>query len=222
MKLLPDLLADRVRRDASAPFLTHYASPTERTELSARTFANWVDKTANLLVEDDLGPGDRVRLALADEHPAHWMTLVWTAAAWQAGLVVADGGATVAVTGPDASGGAGSYACSLHPLGLGLRDLPPGVRDFSTEALAQPDAWFGAEPPRADSPAWDVAGQRRTAGEVVAVEGRGDRAVLVDAGDAWAAVADALVAPLVGGGSSVVVAATMTEAERARVAETER
>ncbi|GAB3714433.1 TIGR03089 family protein [Mariniluteicoccus flavus] len=221
MTLLPDLLADRVRRDPASPFLTHYGSPTERTELSARTFSNWADKTANLLVDEaDLGPGDRVRLDLLATHPAHWMTLVWVAGVWRAGLAVVDGDADLVVTGPDAGGGPGSYACSLHPLALGLRDLPAGVRDFSADALAQPDAWFG-EGPEADALAWSVGGVDLTHADVSAGEGRGSRAVVVSEGDALAAVRAALVAPLLGGGSSVVVAPTIDADARARLEEAE-
>lgn len=218
--LLPDLLADRVRRDPSNPLLTHYGSATERTELSARTFANWVDKTANLIVEDDLGPGDRVRLDLLAERPGHWMTLVWVAAAWRAGVAVTDGDAELVVTGPGADGGAGSYACSLHPLGLALRGLGGGVRDFSSEALAQPDAWLGTGG-TADDPAWAVAGRTLTAAELLGTDASDRRQLVVGEGDAFEVVTRALIAPVLGGGSVVVVDPAVTDGERARIAEVE-
>lgn len=219
--LLPDLLAARVRRDPSNPLVTHYGSPTERTELSARTFANWVDKTANLLAEDDLGPGDRVRLALLADHPGHWMTLVWVAAACRAGVAVTDGPGEIVVTGPEANGGVGSYACSLHPLGLGLRDLPPGVRDFSAEALAQPDAWLGTGG-AGDDPAWEVAGGSLTLADLGDATPSAGREVVIAEGDALALVQRALVAPLLGGGSVVVVDPSVGAADRARIAGAER
>lgn len=80
-----NLLRRRVTAEPSLPLVTFYDDATgERVELSARTFDNWVAKTANLLV-DGLGaqPGDRVVLAL----PPHWQTAVWLFACWSAGLV---------------------------------------------------------------------------------------------------------------------------------------
>jgi uncharacterized protein (TIGR03089 family) len=66
------------------PLLTWYhAAAGQRVELSARTFGNWVAKTANLLVEElGLEPGDRVGLLL----PSHWLAPVALAACWRAGL----------------------------------------------------------------------------------------------------------------------------------------
>ena len=55
----------------------------ERVELSYKTFANWVAKTANLLVEElEVAPGERVALLL----PTHWQTVVLRAACWLAGV----------------------------------------------------------------------------------------------------------------------------------------
>jgi uncharacterized protein (TIGR03089 family) len=73
-------------RYGDKPFLTWYDDHRdERIELSYRTFANWVAKTANLLV-DELGaePGDQVGAVLVD----HWQTPVVLAACWRAGLGV--------------------------------------------------------------------------------------------------------------------------------------
>lgn len=49
--------------DPAAPLVTFYDDATgERVELSARTFDNWVAKTANLLQDElNAGPGDRDR-----------------------------------------------------------------------------------------------------------------------------------------------------------------
>lgn len=80
-----DLLRRRVADDPSNPLVTFYDDATgERVELSARTFDNWVAKTANFLV-DGLGaePGTRAVLVL----PPHWQTAVWLMACWSAGIV---------------------------------------------------------------------------------------------------------------------------------------
>ena len=82
-------LAQRVARRGAQPLLTYYsAADGARTELSAVTFANWVDKTANLIVDLGHEDGDPIDVALAEAHPAHWVTLVWIAAAWQRGCPV--------------------------------------------------------------------------------------------------------------------------------------
>ncbi len=53
------VFADAVATDPNRPLLTWYDDATgERTELSGATLANWVAKTANLLVDElALGPG---------------------------------------------------------------------------------------------------------------------------------------------------------------------
>jgi len=93
------------------PFLTWYGHDGERVELSATVTANWVTKTANLLVEEfDAGPGTLVRLHL----PPHWRTAVWALATWRVGagvLLEDDMAADVHVTDrpggvPSAGGGA--------------------------------------------------------------------------------------------------------------------
>jgi acyl-CoA synthetase (AMP-forming)/AMP-acid ligase II len=87
------------------PFLTWYDDDRgERVELSYRTFANWVAKTANLLV-DELGaePGDRVGLLAVQ----HWQTAVILAACWRAG---------VSVVVPDPSGGSQAPRSTGAPL----------------------------------------------------------------------------------------------------------
>jgi uncharacterized protein (TIGR03089 family) len=80
------LLAARLERDPARPFVTFYDDATgDRAELSTASFANWVSKTANLLV-DGLGcaPSDTVSIAL----PRHWLAPVWALATWSAGLRV--------------------------------------------------------------------------------------------------------------------------------------
>src|SRR5438874_6116392 len=85
------LLSRAIAADPARPLITFYDDAAgERIELSAKTFGNWVAKTANLLVDGlDAQPGERVALLL----PPHWQTAVWAYAAWSAGLVVHIGGA---------------------------------------------------------------------------------------------------------------------------------
>lgn len=187
-----------------------------------RSFTNWVDKTANLLLELDL---DEVVVAglVSREHPGHWMSLIWPLATWQAGgRYVLDGPGTVAVIGPDAPSavpGSVTFACSLHPLGLGLRDLPSAVLDFTSEALARPDApvMMPVEP---DAIAWDGPDRQlsHTQLDVPAQAGR----VLVQPQDAWQTLADAVIAPILGGGSAVVVEGDLEPERRARLLASER
>ena len=98
----PDLLAALVRRDPGRPLITFYDDATgERTELSVTTYANWVAKTANLLVDEYLlEEGDTLLIDL----PAHWLVPVFAGAAWLAGIAVTTDPAQSAhlvVTGPD-------------------------------------------------------------------------------------------------------------------------
>ena len=87
--------------------MTFYDFATgERVELSVATYANWVAKTASLLVEEaDLERGQRLLVDL----PAHWLTPVFLGAAWTVGLEVvwdeSAGAADGFVTGPAGAGG---------------------------------------------------------------------------------------------------------------------
>jgi uncharacterized protein (TIGR03089 family) len=185
-------LARRVARRGAQPLLTYYsAADGARTELSAVTFANWVDKTANLIVDLGHEDGDPIDVALAEAHPAHWVTLVWIAAAWQRGCPVNLGttGAGLLVVGPgDDRRAELTVACSLHPLGLGFRPPVPGVIDYA-EVFVQPDAHDEALDPL-DS--------------TVVVAPSDDRTLLPAPAPGWETVARALVAPVLGDGSTVV------------------
>lgn len=224
------LILDRLRRrtaiDGASPFLTHYADG-QRTELSARSFANWVTKTANLVVDEyALEPGDTVRLTVADAYPMHWMTLIWTMAAWQAGLTVVDEAADLEVAGPEAASFGGApgglaVACSLHPLGLGLVGLPSGWTDFSTAALAQPDDWFGETAADSDL-AWAVENDHLSFADLAEVDARAGRSVVSGVLDRWQAVRTCLLAPLLGGGSTVIVAGDPSPTELERIAAAEK
>jgi uncharacterized protein (TIGR03089 family) len=169
--LFSQQLRQRVAKAGSTPLITYYDDGTgERTELSALSFGNWVDKTANLLVDELLiEPGSPVSLRLAQEAPAHWTTLVWVAAIWRVGCPVvigAEAEPAVEVAGPadafDAENGGTTeqVACSLHPLGLGFGTaLPEDVLDYGVEVRGQSDAFNGPLPGES-SPAW-IDNERR-------------------------------------------------------------
>ena len=209
-----------VRTAAGAPLLTHYGPAGERTELSVASFANWVAKTVNLL--DDLGIADSdvVSLPVLAGRPAHWMGLVWPFALWQAGLPahLDDPDADVAVVGPTAPPPVAptTLACSLDPWGRALADLPDGVADYSSEALAQPDA-AASTPAPPDAPAWADGERTLTVADVAALEPITDR-VLARPTTAWEAVS--LLARAILGGGSVVF--TESDGDPARTASAEK
>lgn len=209
-------LQRRVATRGAQPFLTYYdAADGSRIELSAVTFANWVDKTANMIVDLGLDDGEPIDVALAETHPGHWVTLVWIAAAWQRGCPVNPGvgDAPFLVVGPGDDRRAGTtVACSLHPLGLGFPEPPVDAVDYR-EVFAQPDLH---DVGLTDAPAlW--------AGEPVPTVGpRDDRILVLDPEAGWDTVAGLLVSPALGAGSTVVAvgysahdAARLAEAERA-------
>lgn len=216
-----DALRRRVRTNGAQPLLTHYdLDRRERTELSAVSFANWVDKTCHLLDELELGAGDQLAVPVLAERPGHWAGLIATMAGWQLGahVVVEPAPETlVAVVGPDHPWAVipptwlTVVACSLHPLGLPLAPPAPVV-DFA-DVLSMPDVTL-ASPHSPEDLAWE----QLTYADLGAVAPQAER-VLVRA-DGAAAVLDALVAPLLGGGSAVVVGgagnvATIAADERA-------
>ncbi len=149
-------LLDRHLRDApSRPLVTAYDTGA-RTELSVTTYANWVAKTASLLVDElDLQRGDRLRLDL----PTHWLGPVLLGAAWRCGLQVTWGDdAEAVVCGPaglptwaERANERVVLATALDPLGQRFADgVPVGVHDLGVEVWSQPDAFVPWDPP-ADS-----------------------------------------------------------------------
>lgn len=156
------VLGRRLRTDAARPLITFYDDASgERVELSVTTYANWVAKTASLLVEEhDLERGQRLCVDL----PAHWLGPVFLGAAWTAGLVVTaadDGPADAVVCGPASldrwaplAGDRPVLACSLLPLGVRFAEpLPAGVHDVGVEVWSQPDAFTPYDPPGPEDPA---------------------------------------------------------------------
>ncbi len=208
---MADMFSDVFTRPSPAPLITYYEGDA-RIELSGVTFSNWVMKTANFF--DDLGgeSNEALALGLADTHPGHWVSLIWAAATWFAGGHVVAGvpeGAAFAVVGPDdARRGGVTVACSLHPLGLGFDATPPGCADYA-DVLAQPDVAVEGMP-SPTNPAW---GDRSYA-DLDHVEGRSDRLLFSQPTNSWEFLRDALAAPLLGGGSSVITVGL--DAERVR------
>ncbi len=217
------VLRDALSADPGRPLVTFYdLASDERVELSVTTYANWVAKTASLLVEEHgLDGGERLRVDL----PAHWLAPVFWGAAWSAGIVVTDATAPEAVDavvcGPSTlatwAGRAGQVpvlACSLRPMGARFAEaLPADVHDVGVEVWGQPDSFLAPEPVEAS---WDAltAGEARTTharlwetariGTLLADGGR----LLVEADGAAALDPRHLAEPLARGGSLVVVVGT--------------
>lgn len=207
MTTFADLLAQGLRRDPGRPFVTFYDVDTgERTELSLTTYANWVAKAANLLVEElDLGQDDVLLLDL----PCHWLGPVFLGAAWTVGLEVAYAGdgptPDAVVCGPEGldtwasrAGEVAVVASALHPLGLRFPDgVPPGVHDLGVEVWSQPDAFLGIPAVGPSEPDWEAA----ASGSLLTEGGR----LLSTANPASPPGLPVLTEPLARGGSLVLV-----------------
>jgi uncharacterized protein (TIGR03089 family) len=209
--LLAERLRQRVRLDGSAPLFTFYDLESgDRTELSATSFSNWVDKTSNLLVDEvAVGEGDVISMPLALEASGHWLTAVWQLACWQVGLAVDLTNPSLpaaVVTGRQWQGHAERdiFACALHPLGFGFGEpLPDGVRDYAIEVRSHADKYYGY-PPEPGAIAWVDAERILSQAELSNVDGQPARR-LVRVGDPWATCRNGIVTALVTGGSAVVV-----------------
>ena len=196
-----------IAADATQPFITFYDDATgERVELSGATLANWVAKTANLLVDGmALGPGDVAAVRL----PPHWQTAAILLGCWSAGLTVDVSGSAAAdvafVTAevdprPVAEE---TYAVSLAPLGLPFRPGPPqGTVDFSVEVRGYGDQFPGNAALPGQAALDDATHAELLAAGAARAVPRGVR-VLIDA-DADPDPRSWLVAPLVAGGSVVL------------------
>lgn len=218
--LIADLLRQRVRRGGAAPLLTYYDLDTgERTELSATSFLNWVDKTSNLFVDDlRLESGAVVGLELARSAPGHWLTLAIELASWQIGATVTVGQPTgaavdVLVVGPDWQGADLTsaetvLACALHPLGLGFaQPLPASLVDFAVEVRGQSDVYLPTGG-TGEELAWVDDQRRLTQDDLVrqgGALGGGTARRLVPVSDPWSSVRDGLLVTLVTGGSVVLI-----------------
>ena len=234
-ELIPARLRRRARAAGADPLLTWYEPASgARTELSAVTLLNWVDKTSHLLDELDVTPGDVVALPLAADAPGHWVTAVWTLACWQVGAAVTpavDDDVALVVTGPGAGaprgnpavgGGTQVVACSLHPLGLPLgAGLPAGALDYALEVRGQSDVYpAGGQP--ATGLAWRDGERYLDQAALVAEPWPAPRRRLVRPGTPWETVYAVAVEPLLTGGSAVVVSGPVPDELLARIAREER
>jgi uncharacterized protein (TIGR03089 family) len=225
--LLAERLRQRVRLDGSTPLLTYYdLGSGERTELSATSFSNWVDKTSNLLLEElGVEETDVISMPLALDAPGHWLTAVLQLACWQVGLVVDltnPPSPAAVVTGRRWQGYGASevFACALHPLGFGFDEpLLDGVRDFAIEVRNYADRYFGV-PPDPTATAWVDAERTLSQADLIKVDGPPARR-LVRVGDPWATCRDGVITALITGGSAVL--AVGGEANQiTRIAKSER
>ncbi|MEU5938276.1 TIGR03089 family protein [Micromonospora sp. NPDC047548] len=177
------VFADAIATDPTRPLLTWYDDATgERTELSGATLANWVAKTANLLVDElALSPGDSAGVLL----PPHWQTAAVLLGCWSAGLTVADTPGDVdvlfaaagRVAEADAWPAGDRYALALAPFAAPLREVPAGFADYVVEVRAHGDH-FTPYPPGGPGEAALLARAAARATELGIAPG--DR-VLVDA-----------------------------------------
>lgn len=188
------------------PFVTYYDVTTgERTELSGTTTANWVAKTANLLVDElDAEPATRVEIVL----PTHWLRTVWILATWSVGGTIVDAAGDVLVAGPDDltrhSPARHRVASALLPFGVPFRTPPVGHLDLGAALPAQPDAFFPPDEPSADDRAVEVADLTLTFGELETATAPSSARTLLTPGTLARDVTTTLAA-LRGGGSIVLV-----------------
>jgi uncharacterized protein (TIGR03089 family) len=216
------LLGRATATDPAQPLLTWYDDGTgERVELSGFTLANWVAKTANLLVDGcGLGAGDPATVLL----PPHWQTAAVLLGCWTAGLSVGPDGVVVFAASPIEAAAADRFLLGFAPMGLPIRGkVAPGWLDYVAEVRQHGDHFAG---PRVhpDQPA--LAGEThahlvdraaaRAGGLGIPAGGR----VLIDAGAAADPV-DWLLAPLTVG-ASIVLCKDLDETARAGRAAAER
>ncbi len=143
------LFADLLAAEPGRPFVTYYDEASgERTELSAKSLANWVAKTHHLLGDElGLGVGDTALISL----PAHWISVPALLGCLTAGLALSaapDADADVAFVTPDgraaASAIADVYAVAPDSAAVGFGSaVPAGTQDYVTAVRPQADAWAG-------------------------------------------------------------------------------
>jgi uncharacterized protein (TIGR03089 family) len=207
--------AQLVATDASKPFVTYYDEATgERSELSAKSLANWVAKTHHLIGDEvGLGVGDTALIAL----PAHWISVPILLGCLTAGLALTPSGdADVAfvtpTTMPDAAGLLDVYAVAPDSAAVGLRDqVPDEAEDYVVAVRPQADAWAGVHMAAGDGDDCLPGLTRGATSERAAARaaelglGAGGRLLTTrewDGPDSWL---DAVLAPLAVGGSVVIV-----------------
>jgi len=204
------------------PFLTYYDVATgERTELSGTTTANWVAKTANLLVDElDAEPGTRVEVAL----PTHWLRTVWILAAWAVGGTIVDADGEVFVAGPNTltrpSPARHRVASALLPFARPFPTMPTGFLDLGAVLPGQPDAFVPFDEPADDVLAVDVADLVLSYGQLETGPPASPGRALLTPGTLARDVSATLAAAL--GGGSIVLVSGGTPADVDRLAGQER
>lgn len=214
----PQLIREALRRDPGRPFITAYDEAHGwRTELSVTTFANWVNKTANLLVDEYLlGEGDTIRIDL----DSHWLTTVFVGAAWTAGIAVTTEigvAAHLVVAGPSfdehlLDTDLPVVASALDAFaGRFTHPLPEGIDDYGTLWPGQADVFIPSPPPGDMTVAWrhldDSESQEELAQRAysAAQERRGTR-LLTALHPLHDSAVPTLLAALASGGSLITVA----------------
>ncbi|GEL97672.1 TIGR03089 family protein [Cellulomonas terrae] len=214
---IADLL-DLLTREPGRPRITWYGDAGERVELSGAVLENWVNKTANLLVEEfDSAPGTRVRLDL----PGHWRTVVWALATWRVGacVVTGDGSADVTVTDrPDRHPGVRDLVVVSLPA-LARRyegTLPPGAIDAAGAVMTYGDVLGWAPPVDPAAAALDDGARQVTHAELLAglpgdEPSARERALLPATTGPGVDLVTEVVGVLRGDGSAVVVSAPLAQ-----------
>lgn len=205
-----ELLSRQVAKLGDRPLLTYYdAGSGERTELGYATFANWAAKTANLLADEDVEPGEDVLVGV----DGHWTGMVVVAACGLAGARAV----IVAGTPPERPAGLAvvheRFAAEpvkgrrlLVGSGLGGRltdAAPDGAEALVEEALACDDEFSDPEVD-ADQP-WVLLpdGTERAQAEMLAAGPPPADRVLCAVG--WELALGEVIAAIAAGGSLVAV-----------------
>jgi uncharacterized protein (TIGR03089 family) len=204
--------AQLLARDPSSPFVTYYDEATgERTELSAKSLANWVAKTHHLLGDElGLGVGDTALLAL----PAHWLSVPMLLGCLTAGLALtSEGAADVAFASAAsldvAATAADVYAFAPESAAVGFRGEPPApALDYVASVRPQADAWASVQMPAGPHDPCLPGLSRGDVAARAAATGLAPGARVLTT-RTWASVddwIDTLLAPIAVGGSVVFVA----------------
>jgi uncharacterized protein (TIGR03089 family) len=225
------MLAATVAIDPTQPLLTYYDDASgERTELSGATLANWVSKTANMVIDNGgLVIGDRAALGL----PPHWQCAAVLLGCWSAGLIVipepapADVAFVFVENATHEWPATERYALNLHPLALPMRDVPDGYLDFNTEVRAYGDHFYPIEPVLPPADALTEGGRDWTHSALVMDAAERARRLGIDGGrviidaDVHPDPRDWLLAPL-SAGASIVLCRNTDPMRTAGRAESER
>lgn len=222
-----DVLAAMLRLDPGRPRITCYDDASgERIELSAKTFANWVAKAANLLQDSgDVTVGNTVGLDL----PAHWRTAYWAMAAWSVGCIVVVGpearDADVVVTvSPDLAAECvtdGRYAVlvTLAALARGNAQTPQDVLDEAKELAGYGDRFDPWDTPEADEPALVGDGDDAAYAQVVVRRDWPERPRVLVSGDRLGSALRAFLSAWAADGSVLLVLNPAGDQDRRRTIE---